>query len=336
MFEEYMLNKVKFIKIINNSLDDIRTDVIIENDYMVIQPPSNKEIILYKDGTGIFNSNSESPIQFDVGPFLGKQFFEKVLHKFESVKMASWMKTLNKLSATYNITKDNINDERKEINNYKLEKNKTNIPNRAIFTGDKFPSSGNPANVELNAWKSQNLEYKKEKKNEDSKNKDGKGSPLTSGTSRYETLDDKIKDEHVNLSTSSKQSGKIAKNYLESFSDMSITKQPDGKLTVDIEENNSFPITQPNMEQQPLQNNNKENTKESSKTKEWEIKKSGNLVLIGKECKDYCGIGIYKILDNNKQELEFHRIAKNDHNWNELIPQGVWETKFDQLISKGQ
>jgi len=32
------------------------------------------------------------------------------------------------------------------------------LPNRAEYTGDKFPGSGDPAKIELNAWHNENHE----------------------------------------------------------------------------------------------------------------------------------------------------------------------------------
>ena len=237
---------------------------------------------------------------------------------------------LFKSGASYNITKKDV--EVPEEKPYKT-KNKVEFPTSSKFTEDKFPRSGDPSKVELNTWKSQNKEYEKAKKKEDNTEY---GSPVLL-KKRHKTLDEKLGDKHVYPDI---MGGKIPHEWSEILSNlivsnMTVKKKPDGTIEMNIEEN-SFPGQDPNLDpqvntpsSQPLEEI-PSSVESSKKIKEWEIKKEGNLSLVGKECDTHCGIGIYK----GKDELEFYKISKQGHIWEELIPQGKWETKFDDILNE--
>jgi hypothetical protein len=100
-------------------------------------------------------------------------------------------------------------------------------------------------------------------------------------------------------------------------------------------------------EQTPVTSSiHKQACKESAEeVNEWIIRKEGSYVLLGRECKDKAGIFILNFPKDalaksaNLQDKlafsvdkEIHE--KNGHTWRELISQGLWETKFDNLIKK--
>jgi hypothetical protein len=235
----------------------------------------------------------------------------------------SWRKTLNVFGASYDITKSDV--EIPELDRYKTNTG-VDLPNNAEFPGDKFPRSGDPAKIELNDWHAQNNEFNKFKKEEDTG--DEFGSPLLSDKSRHENVEDKIKDEHVLPKI---MGGTKKKGWRTVLADVSVEKKPDGTVKVEVDE--GFNRT-PDVSQTPLQGEvipeETQNTEvTSNKVKEWGIKKKGNLRLIGKECVTHCGIAIM----NGKKEEEFYKVARNGHSWEELIAQGVWETKFDRIAS---
>jgi len=233
--------------------------------------------------------------------------------------MKNWKSTLG---ATNDITKKDI-DVDYDFKNFKNE-NKKEIPNRAKFTGDKVNNSGDPAKKEVDTWKRQNKEYEKAKKKED---KTEHGSPVMI-KDRYETLDDKLKDDDVIPEIIG---GYIKHSWKEVLGDVNVTKQPDGKLTINIEENQMLPsqtqVPETSQEQPPQEESQ---PKEASKVATWEIKKVGNLSLIGKQCSTHCGIGIYK----GNKEIKFYKEARNGHQWNEIINQGKWETEFDEVSNE--
>jgi hypothetical protein len=233
--------------------------------------------------------------------------------------MKNWR---NVFGATGDITKKDVN--LYDLKPYKT-KNKKELPNNATYVEDKFPTGGDSATVEVKTWKSQNKEYEKAKKKED---RTGKGSPVML-KDRYETLDDKLKDNNVFLDI---QGGTIKHSWKEVLSDVNVTKQPDGKLVINIEENQMLP-SQPQLQelpqQEPISQEEEAQPKKASKVKSWEIKKEGNLSLIGKECQTHAGIGIF----NNEIEIKFYKEAKNGHGWNEIINQGKWETEFDEIVN---
>jgi hypothetical protein len=90
----------------------------------------------------------------------------------------------------------------------------------------------------------------------------------------------------------------------------------------------------------------KEACKEAgSDVNEWIIRKEGNLVLLGRECKDKAGIFILKFPEgsmakaaNLQDKLSFsifkQIVDKNGHTWQELINSSVWQAKFDDLVKQ--
>jgi hypothetical protein len=226
--------------------------------------------------------------------------------------MLDWKKVL---AESYNRTKKDIEVPKPDF--YKTP-NKTTLPNNAIFTGDKIPKSGDPSQVELNAWHLQNKEFSNDKAKED---KDSyRGSPLTSGNARKENVENQIKKKF---------------SWIEVLSNISIERKPDGNIKVLVEENTtpSTELSQVQTPQQESQHNQGIQSKEKSSSNQvnsWVIKKNSNFSLVGKECKDYCGIGIYE----NGKEVEFYKVAKNGHSFEEIIPQGKWETRFDELVGE--
>ncbi|MFA5398079.1 MAG: hypothetical protein WC346_18850 [Methanogenium sp.] len=237
-----------------------------------------------------------------------------------------------KIGATFNIKKKDI--EVPELERYKTP-NKNELPNNAKFTGDKPPSTGDSYKKELSTWKTQNKEYEKAKKKE---GKSPQGSSVLN-EDRYESVEEKVKDKNV---TPAIMGGYIKRSWKEIFADMTVKKKPDGTIEMNIDESNFSQDTSlqqpidPSLQQpqvppqtQPVQ----EEVKEASvKIKEREIKKVGNFSLIAKECNTHAAIGIYK----GKEEVEFHKIAKNGHQWNEVISQGLWETKFDEIVENAK
>jgi hypothetical protein len=59
------------------------------------------------------------------------------------------------------------------------------------------------------------------------------------------------------------------------------------------------------------------------------LKEKNGFKLISKECKDFCGISI---VASTNEEIESYKVKKNGHKYEELIPVGVWESKFDLLL----
>lgn len=90
----------------------------------------------------------------------------------------------------------------------------------------------------------------------------------------------------------------------------------------------------------------KEACKETaSDVNEWIIRKEGNLVLLGRECKDKAGIFLLRFPDGAmskaaalKDKLSFaidkEIIEKNGHTWPELINSSVWQAKFDNIVKQ--
>lgn len=88
--------------------------------------------------------------------------------------------------------------------------------------------------------------------------------------------------------------------------------------------------------------NKPESTVTESSTKQWVIKSNKDYSLIGRECKDRCGIFIIKnnliknaSLSNTLSENAIQKEIqiKNNHTFREVINQGYWETKFDDFVS---
>jgi len=64
--------------------------------------------------------------------------------------------------------------------------------------------------------------------------------------------------------------------------------------------------------------------------KKWKIYKVGNLELIGSECEKYAAVSI----EDNGDLIETLKIRKDGHSWSEIINQGLWMTKLDELSKK--
>ncbi|MFA5395627.1 MAG: hypothetical protein WC346_06345 [Methanogenium sp.] len=98
---------------------------------------------------------------------------------------------------------------------YKTD-NKTELPNRAEFTGDKKPKSGDPAKVELNAWHSSNSLGKKDRKEEQKSN----GSAI---------LNPKVKRENFNSQKTSNWRNKLLKK-----AEVAFKQKPDGEVNISV------------------------------------------------------------------------------------------------------
>jgi len=238
--------------------------------------------------------------------------------------MKKGWKEIFKLGASYDISKKDVILEN-EFKPYKVKGN-PGLPNNAKFDGDRFPEDGDAASNELEAWKAQNKQFIKNKKSESDDTSHGSSILMKK---KVETLDEQMKNpDHVFPNLDAKKVEHEA-GWREVFADVSVEKKPDGTVKVNVDEGfNQTPQslqqtvpTSATPEEQPQE-------KEASKINTWEIKKEGSLTLIGKECSTHCGIGIF----DNGEEIEFYKVAKNNHTWEELIPRGVWEVKFNERI----
>lgn len=218
-----------------------------------------------------------------------------------------------KLAESFNLTKSDITVP--ELKRFKTE-NKVELPNNAEFTGDKLPSEGDSAQAELKAWKEGDKLFKKDTKQEDKDT--SHGSPLTSEKVKRDDVDDHAKKNDL---YSSLMGGKLG--WYERLSSMQMDRKPDGTIKLLIDDSPQQPEPQVQQEEEVPQSQVK-----ASKVESWIIKEAGNLQLIGKECTTHCGIAILQ----NGVEQEFHKFAKNGHLWEELINQGLWESKFDSLV----
>jgi hypothetical protein len=108
--------------------------------------------------------------------------------------------------------------------NYKIPDSKGELPNRADFSGDKFPKSGDPAKVELNAWHSGNSTYKKDKGVE---NKSKIPSPIIEEKNRREFVGDKIME---------RKSG--WRGNLMSLGEVTFRQKKDGDIEIDVSDTN--------------------------------------------------------------------------------------------------
>jgi hypothetical protein len=116
-------------------------------------------------------------------------------------------------------------------------------------------------------------------------------------------------------------------------------------------QDNNSAATSTGTQPTPVQNTataslQKEACKEAGRdVNEWIIRKEGNLVLLGRECKDKAGIFILKFPEGAlskaaaiKDKLSFaidkEIVEKNGHTWPELINSSVWQSKFDNLVKK--
>jgi len=62
----------------------------------------------------------------------------------------------------------------------------------------------------------------------------------------------------------------------------------------------------------------------------WLIDTLGEYRLEGRECATHAGIRIMK----GNEEIEFQKIAKQGHEWRELIPQAIWQSKLETYAAK--
>lgn len=108
-----------------------------------------------------------------------------------------------------------------DFKNYKVPGTKTELPNRANFSGDKFPSSGDPAKIELNNWHSGNSVYQRDKKVE--KSNSDIPSPVTQ---------EKNKRESVGNETVERKSALRMRKAL--YADVSFQQKPDGAVSIDV------------------------------------------------------------------------------------------------------
>lgn len=208
----------------------------------------------------------------------------------------------------------------KEFKFYETQ-GKGKLPNMAEFSGDKWPASGDSAKIELNAWHQGNNLSKKDREKEQSS-----------------TLGSSLLSKKINLS---KDSSLTWKNVL---SNVNFEQKPDGTVKIDVEypqesnfSNQGFvaPVKQSFPKppaREPAVNELEKAQKASSLSKpvkEWVIKREGSLVLKGRECEDACGI----VIEKEGQIIDSQRVEKTGKSsvWNELINQGLWETKFDTL-----
>lgn len=232
--------------------------------------------------------------------------------------MGNWRQVIGE---SFNKTKKDI-DIGDDFEFYKNEDG-VEYQNHGKFTGNKFPKSGDPAKVELNDWHSQNKEYEKAKKKEDGEF----GSALMTEKSRYETVDDKLKDKDV---VPKIMGGNIKhSNWRRTFADVQVEKKPDGSIKINVDEQSNAPMeyTQQLTPQENTEENPEE-VKQASKIKEWEIKKEGSLQLVGRECNTCVGIAITQ----DGKDLESYKIEKEGHLWEELIPVGAWESRFHNYL----
>ena len=107
-----------------------------------------------------------------------------------------------------------------KFDNYKLPKSKGELPNRAEFSGDKLPSSGDPAKKELTHWKDGESQFNKDKKVED---KTKVPSPIMFEDNRRE---------HIGKEKSERKSG--WRNTLLKFSDVNFNQAPDGGIKIEV------------------------------------------------------------------------------------------------------
>jgi hypothetical protein len=235
----------------------------------------------------------------------------------------NWKETLG---ASYDIKSSEVEDGKEDFKNYK--KDGIELPNSAKFTGDKIPESGDLAKVEIDTWKDQNAQFEKNKKKEE---KDTSHGSSILSEDRIETLDEHIKDEeHVFPNIDNE---KIKHNsWRITLADVQVEKKPDGTLKIQVDESTNIPQQQTIQQDQVPEETQTQQEKTSSKVVSWEIKKEGKFSLIGKECITHAGVAI---LDGD-EEIEFHKIAKHGHKWEEVIPIGVYETKFDEIVSKNE
>lgn len=212
---------------------------------------------------------------------------------------------------------------------YKTD-NETELPNRAKFTGDEFPSSGDGAKAELDAWQEGNKLFKQDVKRENKKL--DYGTPLLKDENvKRDAVTDRARSEYVKPSYAGKK-----KSWREVLADVSFKQKPDGLVTIDVTTPGKAPSTFPvptddiALESQvPEEGEEKQQPqKASSKEKTWTIKKEAGLELLGKECGTCVGAAIVK----NGEVLEQVKMQKLGKTWRELINQASWEEEFQRLL----
>ncbi|MFA5724141.1 MAG: hypothetical protein WC979_07845 [Candidatus Pacearchaeota archaeon] len=298
---------------------------------------------------------------------------------------------------------------------YKIPDGKQ-IPNNATFTGDKFPSSGNPVNKEQSAWKEGNGLQRSDSKKEISVDKN---SPLMDGKTRRERFESLRSRSASRFFQKASNIPDWRYTFLTKKADTSVKTKPDGSLQIDIttplpgqgvqqgvqqgqvsapispevqpieptepekkiseksaSERKAFYESNPEfktwlaakskdqeflqeyhtyMDREHLSNEeplvfedwafgefnhekeyNQKNqpqpalsTTTSIEPTTWLIDQKGDYRLEGRECVTHAGIRIMK----GNDEIEFQKIAKQGHEWRELIPQGVWQTKLELYAS---
>lgn len=127
------------------------------------------------------------------------------------------------------------------------------------------------------------------------------------------------------------------------FSDVQFEQKPDGTVKINVEypsdsDNLNIPDIDQELTSAPQPEQSQEETPQSeAKTsscntdiKSWVIKEASNKRLIGRECKDACGIFIE---DQSGKVLLGDRIKKTAKfsDWREVINEAVWVAKFDDL-----
>ncbi len=128
------------------------------------------------------------------------------------MKKRSWRERMSVIAKSEPYTDD--------FTNYKVPDSKGKLPNRAEFSGDKLPSTGDPAKKELTHWKDGNSLYEKDKKVEE---KAKVPSPI---------IFEKNHREFMGNETSERKSG--WRNTLLKFSDVDFTQSPDGEVAIKV------------------------------------------------------------------------------------------------------
>jgi len=123
---------------------------------------------------------------------------------------------------------------------YKTD-NKIELPNRAEFTGDKKPKSGDPAKNELNAWHSGNSLGKKDRKEEQKSNSSA-------------VLNPKVKREDFN----SQKKTSNWRNKLLKKAEVAFKQKPDGEVNISVTtpdmQNNELNIDSGNIQKEDPDN----------------------------------------------------------------------------------
>ncbi len=186
------------------------------------------------------------------------------------------------------------------------------LPNRATFTGDKEPSTGNSSDTELKAWKSDDKEGAADRKRERA---------TEFGSSM---MDPKIKQENV------ENHMKATAGWRGVFADFSLKKKNDGTLEVNITDTDSKVEEAP--VEMPTANVPRQNTEPTpptlnsmgSSSKVWTIAKKGSLILKGIDSPKFAAVTI----TDGADILLNHTVAKKGNPWREVIAQGIWETEL--------